>query len=474
MGMKLSVLMAVYNERATIQEILDRVLAVVLPDNMDVEVVAVDDGSSDDSWKILSEYAKSEPRLVIGRHERNKGKGAAIRTSIQMATGDVAIIQDADLEYNPQEYTRLLAPIMNNDADVVYGSRFVTSDQRRVLFFWHSIANRMLTTFSNMLTDLNLSDMETCYKAFRMSVLKTMPIRSNRFGIEPEITAKVAKRHLKIFEVSISYDGRTYLEGKKIGLRDAFQALWTIIKYKIIDDLYNDQCREGAMRSMELATRYTSWFMDKVRKYMKGVVLEVGAGIGVNARKMPVLDRIILTDPEEENIRFMENSFNGRRNILVEKWNVRESNPSSISDVDTVLCSNTLEKVEDDVLAMSNMFSVLKSGGRAVFSVPAGKDRFCDMDKTLGRIRRYDSKDLKKSLESVGFRIDESFYMNKLGAIAWLIDGRVFSCRKLSKFQLKIFDTFVPVMRLLDLILLWKGLSLVVVCVKPCSESSVE
>lgn len=232
--MLLSILMPVYNERRTLADIMDKVLAVQLPPQINgMEIVVVDDGSTDGSREILAQRAALDSRVRPIFHEKNMGKGAAIRTAIHEAQGDIAVFQDADLEYDPNEYGKLLAPILSRGADVVYGSRFAASEYRRVLFFWHSLANRLLTTVSNMLNDLNLTDMETCYKMFRISVLKTLPIRSNGFGIEPEITAKVAKRNLLIYEVPVSYAGRTYAEGKKISLKDAFVAIWCHSRDKV-------------------------------------------------------------------------------------------------------------------------------------------------------------------------------------------------------------------------------------------------
>ncbi|MGA2218566.1 MAG: glycosyltransferase family 2 protein, partial [Terracidiphilus sp.] len=196
------------------------------------QLVIVDDCSADGTWNVLQPLAEAEPRIQLLRHEVNQGKGAALRTGISHATSDVVVIQDADLEYDPEEYYRLLTPILTGKADVVFGSRFQGgSDPRRVLYFWHSVGNRVLTTCSNMATDLNLTDMETCYKTFRREVIQNIRIEENRFGFEPEITAKVAKAKVRIYEVGISYTGRTYAEGKKIGWRDGVRAIWCICKY---------------------------------------------------------------------------------------------------------------------------------------------------------------------------------------------------------------------------------------------------
>lgn len=227
----LGVVMPVYNEEATLHVIVERVLA-----RPEVgELVMVDDCSRDGTWARMQELAKTDSRIRIFHHEVNQGKGAALRTGFRQVQSSLVIIQDADLEYDPDEYPKLLAPILSNQADVVFGSRFLGSGAHRVLYFWHFLGNQFLTLLSNMFTNLNLTDMETCYKLFRKEVLDKIDVKENRFGFEPEITAKVAKLRVPIYEVSISYYGRTYEEGKKIGWRDGFRALWCIVKYRLGD-----------------------------------------------------------------------------------------------------------------------------------------------------------------------------------------------------------------------------------------------
>ncbi|MBI2259431.1 MAG: glycosyltransferase family 2 protein [Flavobacteriia bacterium] len=234
----LSVLIPAYNEERTIKHILEYVIEVKLIEHIKKEIVVVDDASKDKTVEIVQNVIKKYPdqKIKLILQEKNQGKGAAIQRAIQECTGDYLIIQDADLEYDPEEYNLLIKPVLKDNADVVFGSRFIGHHPHRILFYWHSKGNRFLTNLSNMMTNLNLTDMETCYKLMRSSIAKKINIKEKRFGIEPEITAKLAKvPHIKIYEVGISYYGRTYEEGKKIGWKDGFRALWCIVKYRFVD-----------------------------------------------------------------------------------------------------------------------------------------------------------------------------------------------------------------------------------------------
>jgi len=230
-SMKISVVIPVYNEVKTISEIVSKVKEV----EIEKDIIIIDDGSTDGTRELLKSEIENDSLCRVFYHQKNMGKGASIRTGLQHITGDIVIIQDADLEYDPKEYPKLIKPIIENRADVVYGSRFMGSSEHRILFFWHYVANKILTTISNMFTNLNLTDMETCYKVFRKEVIKDIKIKQNRFGFEPEITAKIAKNKCRVYEIGISYYGRDYKEGKKINWKDAFIALWCILKYKFID-----------------------------------------------------------------------------------------------------------------------------------------------------------------------------------------------------------------------------------------------
>src|SRR6185369_9227830 len=344
---------------------LRRVLDAPLPEDLDREIVVVDDGSTDGSAEIAEELAAAVPGGIrVVRHSRNQGKGAAIRTAAGLARGEFCVIQDADLEYDPREYAHLLRPLLEGKADAVYGSRFMIVGERRVLYFWHSVANRLLTELANMVADLNLTDMETGYKAFRTSLLQSIPIRSERFGIEPELTIKLAKRQVRIYETPISYHGRTYEEGKKIGFKDALEAVWVILRYARTKDIYKDEGAE-TLHALSGAPRFNTWMADTIRPYIGERVLEIGAGIGNLTRALiPRRKKYVATDIDSEHLARLTNRFQHRPNILIRYCDL--ARPSDFTDLaasmDSVVCLNVLEHVEDDMRGLRNIHSVLKPG----------------------------------------------------------------------------------------------------------------
>jgi len=465
----LSILIPVYNEEEFAGVLLERVLQAPLPDGLTSEIIVVDDGSSDSSVEVVEQIANAHPgRIRLIRHERNRGKGAAIRTAIDNANGEFAIIQDADLEYDPAEYPKLLTPLTEGRADAVYGSRFIIAGERRVLYFWHALANHLLTTMCNMFADLNLTDMETCYKAFRLSLVKSIPLRSNRFGIEPEITIKLAQRQARIFELPISYYGRTYAEGKKIGLKDAIQAFLIILRYGLTRDTYKDN---GAriLDSLAQTPRFNRWMADTIHPYIGSRVLEIGAGIGNLTMHLSRRRKLYCaTDIDEEHIARLSTRFQYRPSLHIRRCDLQCADhfPEFRGRFDTVVCLNVLEHVEDDGTGLTNIRDALAPGGRAIVLVPEGMSVYGTLDKVLGHCRRYSEAELRAKLEAAGFRVERVLHFNRVTRPAWFLNGRVFKNETFSAFQLGVFDRLVWLWRKLDTVLPWKPVSLIAVAVK--------
>lgn len=469
-GPLLSILVPLYNEAEFVQAVLKRVIIAPLPEGLRREIIVVDDASTDGSPELVQAVAERYPGIIrLIRSPRNRGKGAAIRTALEHATGDFCLVQDADLEYNPQEYPILLDPLMDGSADVVYGSRFMAAGRRRVLYFWHSVANHALTTICNILSNLNLTDMETCYKAFRTPLLKSIPIRSNRFGFEPEITIKVAKRQARIFEVPISYSGRTYEEGKKIGLKDAIQAVWVMLRSSMGDDLYKDPGAE-ILDAFSVAPRFNRWMADTIRPYLKDRVLEIGAGMGNLTRALARgKKRYIASDIDQEHLSRLQARLRHYLNVETRTCDLSKSADfTPLSDaVDTVICLNVLEHIEDDLGALRNIYSALSPGGRAIVLVPCGQEIYGQLDVILGHYRRYSDAQLQQVFEQAGFQMERILHFNHISRPSWYITGKLAKRSRISRSQLKAFDRMVWLWRRIDRFMPWKPTSLIAIAAKP-------
>ena len=467
--MKLSILVPVYNERTVVERSLAQVLAAPLPEQMERELIIVDDCSTDGTGEILGRLAAREPAIRLIRHDKNRGKGAAIRTAIQHATGDFAIVQDADLEYDPNEYPALLRPLLDGRADAVFGSRYLAAAQTRVLPFWHSMINKGLTLVSNVFSNLNLTDMETCYKVFRTDLLKSIPIRSNRFGFEPEITMKCAKRQFRIYEVPISYHGRSYEEGKKIGWKDGVQALATILKFWLIDDLYTKPFGRGVVHTHLGTPRYVDWLTEVIRPYLGDSVLELGAGLGtLTGRLMARRLRYVATESDPLNLHALRNRFLRTPSVeVVELDPERPEHYERIGEpVDSVLCLNILEYSAEPAATLRNVVALLKPGGTLIILAPQGERLYSELDRALGLKRRFSRQKLERLLEECGLEPARVHQLNKAAAPAWWFQGKVLRRRSLRKPLLKFFDWTVWLWRALDRVLPWWGLSMIVVARK--------
>jgi SAM-dependent methyltransferase len=466
---KLSILMPVYNERTVVERCISLVLAAPLPEDMDRELIIVDDCSTDGSGAILERLAAAHSEIRLYRHPVNQGKGAAIRTAIQYASGDFSLIQDADLEYDSSEYPILLKPLLDGRADAVFGSRYLAGEQKRVLLFWHSVINKTLTLISNMFCNLNLTDMETCYKVFRTDLLKSIPIRSDRFGFEPEIVMKSAKRKFRIYEVPISYHGRTYEEGKKIGWQDGLKALGVVLKYWLVDDLYSAPYGRGVLNNLNGTPQYVSWLARVVRAHLGDTVLELDAGIGnLSGRLMSRRLLYVAAEKDSLHLHALRNRFLRTPNVQVRRIDPEE--PADFDGMegsfDTVLCLNVLEYLDNPRAPIESVRACLNPGGSLVVLAPQMPSLYGALDRSMGHKRRFSRRQLEELLSSAGFEVAKAYSLNKIGTPPWWVHSKLLGSGRINKLTLKIFDKTVWLWRRIDWLLPWTGLSLVLVARK--------
>lgn len=465
-----SILVPLFNEEEFVRTILERALEAPLPGGLRKEIIVVDDGSTDGSDQIVEELAEQHPGIVrLIRHKRNLGKGAAIRTAVAQAQGEYCVIQDSDLEYDPQEYPNLLKPLLEGKADAVYGSRFMIVAERRVMYYWHSVANRIVTGLCNIVADLNLTDMGTGYKAFRTALLAEMPVQSNGFGFEPEFTIKLARRGARIYETPVSYHGRTYEEGKKIRLRDAIQIVFTILRFAPSGDLYKDPGAK-TLHALSAAPRFNLWMADTIRPYVGERVLEIGSGIGNLTRALVRgRNRYVATDLSPEYLTRLASRFPHRPNLEAHLCDL--TSPSDFArfadSMDTVICLNVLEHIEDDHLGLTNIFSALDHGGRAIVLVPEGQSVYGTIDVALGHFRRYSEDELRTKMEAVGFQVERILRFNRVSRLPWFVSGRILKRTSLDVNQMRLYDRFVWLWRRIDRFLPWHPTSIIGIARKP-------
>jgi glycosyltransferase involved in cell wall biosynthesis/predicted SAM-dependent methyltransferase len=457
----LSVLIPVYNEARTLRTIIRRVLAS--PVGLPMELVCVDDGSRDGSPEILEGLAAADPRIRVIRQPHNMGKGAAIITAIKNMRGDIGLIQDADLEYDPADYPALVAPILEKKADAVFGSRFAAAGQRKILLYWHGVANHFLTWLTNVLNDINLTDMETCYKAVRADILRQTPLYSNRFGIEPELTTKLAQWNIRLYEVPISYHGRTVAEGKKIGWKDAVSAIWTLVKYRFIDDRFTTHDGYYVLQSMRRARGLNRWILSRFRSYLGARVLEAGAGIGNFTELLLDRERLVSVDNDPLYIEMAEWRLGHLENVRTVQADLAD--PATYVNlkgerIDTIVCLNVLEHIGPDEEVLRAYYDLLEPGGHAIILVPAHPWLYSPCDEALGHVRRYTQPELHTKIQRAGFEVVMMEEFNRMGVPGWWFNkwlGR----RDLNPRQMRLFETLLPLAKGMEALKLGRGLSLI-------------
>lgn len=487
----LSVLVPVFDEQHLVAASLARLeLLERSPDLETVQVIVVDDCSRDRTPEVLRAFARERGvgwieegpleggvelkghgrrgkfEWVFLRHVLNGGKGKAVRTALAEATGAISVVHDADLEYHPRDLARIVKVFVEEDADAVYGSRFAGGEARRALLFRHELGNRFLTFMTNLITNVNLTDMETCYKAVRTELFRSIPLVSNDFRIEPELTIKLAKREARIFEVPISYSGRTYQEGKKINWRDGFKALLAMLRFWISDRVYVEDAHGSQILSrLARAPRFNAWMADVIRPYCGRRVLEIGSGTGNLTRRLVPRDAYVASDVNPVYLQTLRHLTHDRPYLDVTLTDVTQgaSFPRVPGGFDTVVCLNVIEHVDDDRGALENIQSVLAPDGKAIVLVPQGPELFGTLDEILGHKRRYTEASLRQLAAEAGFEVEQVIRFNRVGAPAWWLNGRMMKRRYFGLFQIAALNFFTPLFRRIDGALPFPALSLIAI-----------
>jgi glycosyltransferase involved in cell wall biosynthesis len=469
-AISLSVLMPVYNERYLVEECIKRVLNVQDDNIAQMELIIVDDGSTDGTREILRTIVASHPNIRYIEHDKNMGKGKAIRTALGYATGDICIIQDADLEYLPQEYSKLIQPFLSNNADAVLGSRFLVGGYTAVLNYYHRLLNKFLAFLVNIFTNMTFTDIETCYKAIKTDLFKSIPLQSNDFRIEPELVIKLSKRRAKIYEVPISYSGRTYTEGKKISWVDGLLALGAILKYSFIsDEYYKDDAVSYTLHILRFAKNFNKWTAELIKPFVGQRVLEIGAGIGNLSSQLLPRDYYLISDINDGYLKYHFHQKHFYPFVDIKRIDVLCENDFSKveSFFDTIIASNVIEHVEDDRQAMLNIRKALRPEGKAIILVPCGPYLFSDLDRNVGHKRRYTENSVRFLIEEAGFIVEKIQQYNKLGRIGWFINGNILKKSTLSPFQIRLYNLMIPLLRHIDHLLPWRGLTLIIIAKVP-------
>lgn len=456
--------MPVYNERKTLHTIVQRVLNIKIP--IDLELIVVDDGSTDGSRDIITALAAEDARIKVHFQPKNAGKGAAIRTAIEKMQGDIAIIQDADLEYDPNEIGRLIQPILDGRADAVFGSRFAGSECRRVLYYWHSIGNKLLTWITNVLCDLNFTDMETCYKAIRTDILKQTILKRNDFGLEPELAIRLAQWGIRIYEVPISYQGRTYQEGKKITWKDGFKAIYVILLCSFFDKHFTTHGGYYVLRAIEQSQAFNKWMYDQISDFVGKTVLECGCGIGTLTSYMLDRDRLVCVDIDPFYIEIVNRRFGHLKGFKVDYMDLTSKEDYTKfqnSPFDTIICMNVLEHLEDDMMALRCFHDSLEPGGKAIILVPQHPFLFTKMDTSVGHYRRYTETELREKMQQAGFEIKATRHFNRFATLGWFVTGKIFGATHVEPSKVKLMNALLPIAKIIEHLPFWPALSVIMI-----------
>ncbi|UUO06175.1 glycosyltransferase [Blastopirellula sp. J2-11] len=453
--MKLSLLIPVFNEAPFLRAFWRNLQSAPIDyceGITTVEIILVDDGSTDRTREILGELTSQDfafncgmqAEVVLLEQGMNQGKGRAVQRAISASTGDIILVQDADLEYVPSDYPKLLQPIMEKKADAVFGSRFA-GYPRRVLYFWHSLVNQLLTSLSNIILDVNLTDMETCYKAMRGDLARSLRLTSPRFGIEPEITSRLVRAKARLYEVPIQYHGRTYAEGKKIGVNDGIAALWHILYYGLFD---REPFRSGLDQSLNSLDSVVKYLYEPVlRKALRSIsypkgdckILEIGAGIGSLTGMLVSEGDVVACDINPDYVDRLRARFRNRDNVEFAEWDATQPPPGHWPKFDVIVAVNVLEHIEDDQKTLEHWRSLLSDDGSLIVLVPNYPSLFSPIDEAVGHYRRYTKQILHNKMADAKLAPVRSYFCNAVGILGWLVNGVWFKRSHLPSGQLWIY-----------------------------------
>src|SRR6202161_4098032 len=457
----LSVIVPAYNEQYLIEASLNG-LAVLdeSPRLREIKVIVVNDCSTDRTAEAIQRFqADLKSRQDFRKfswvwldHDKNRGKGAGIRTALPHVDTELVVIHDADLEYHPRDLLQMVELFLFEDADAVFGSRFMSGGYKRALFFRHALGNKFLTLLCDVICDLNLTDMETCYKMARADLLRSIPLESSTFDVEPELTIKLAKRGARIFEVPISYSGRTYHEGKKISWKDGARALWAILRYGASSRIYTEDAHGGEILDrLNRAPRFTRWMADVVRPYVGDRVLEIGAGIGNMSVHLMPRSVYWATDVNPYYLNYLETLRPTRPYMRVGYTDAMklESFPKG-QDFNTIVCLNVIEHVPDDTGALRNIREALTDGGAAIVLVPRGPALYGSLDEVLGHCRRYTEAQFSEVARQAGFHVEQILKFNRPGVPAWWLNGKILRRKTFGMGQIRLLNVLTPIFRCID------------------------
>lgn len=463
--------MPVHNEARTVNEIVNRVLDA--PVEMEIELVCVDDGSTDRSWTILQELTQAHPkRIRLLRHDTNRGKGAALQSAIGVMTGDVAIVQDADLEYDPADYPRMLKPILDGRADAVYGSRFAASQERKVLMYWHSLGNKVLATLANSLNDINLTDVTTGFKAVRADLLRDLRLTCAGFGIEAELTTRLAQWGASLYEVPVSYHGRSFEEGKQANWKDGVEAIGRLFWYRFVDRRFTRRGGHDTLESLGSAGALNRWILSHFEPHLGNRVLEAGCGTGNMTKLLLKRERLVAVDIDSHYCEKLRRRYGHLSNLQVEQVDLEDAaavRALGFEAFDTVVSINVLEHVADDVKAASLLADALEPGGNLLVLVPAQPDLYSAADVAMGHHRRYEPTGLRTLLEGAGLEVTSIREFNRLGVVGWRFN-KITGRSDIAPWQARLYGAIVPLARRLDDLGVGRGLSLVAIATRPHSS----